>query len=177
VNAVLRRLAEAVREEGGLLAGALAADRGGAAALGALAAAGPRSAPHPEEVAFVVEAAHEAYLLHYGVPRLFDSGDRDLDLLAGDRLYALGLERLAAIGDLEAIGELADIIALCAQAHAQDDPDLAGAVWEAGAVAIGWGADDALRGAKDAARDGDADAAEALRAAARERARDLAPPR
>ena len=38
--------------------------------------------------------------------------DPDLALLAGDRLYALGLERLAALGDLEAVAELADVIAL-----------------------------------------------------------------
>jgi hypothetical protein len=29
--------------------------------------------------------------------------DRDLALLAGDYLYALGIERLAALGDTEAI--------------------------------------------------------------------------
>ncbi len=48
--------------------------------------------------------------------------DPDLALLAGDRLYALGLERLAALGDLDAVAELADVIALCAQAHAEGDP-------------------------------------------------------
>ena len=51
-------------------------------------------------------------------------------MLAGDRLYALGLERLAAIGDLEAVAELADVIALCAQAHAEGDPARAEAVWD-----------------------------------------------
>ena len=174
---VMRRLQQAVRAEGGLLAGALAAERDGSSSRGALAAAGPRSAPHRDEIAFVVEAAHEAYLLHYAESRLFDSGDRDLDLLAGDRLYALGLERLAALGDLAAVAELADIIALCAQAHAEDDPGLASAVWEAGAVAIGWGSDEALTSAKGAARRGDPGAEKALLSAARELAGDLAPPR
>ena len=60
-------------------------------------------------------------------------------MLAGDRLYALGLERLAAIGDLEAVAELADVIALCAQAHAEGDPARAEAVWEAGARAVATG--------------------------------------
>jgi hypothetical protein len=174
---VLRRLEEAVRAEGGLLADALTARRDGSASLGALAAAGPRSESNRDEIAFVVEAAREAYLLHYGEPRLFASGDRDLDLLAGDRLYALGLERLAALGDLPAVAELADIIALCAQAHAEGDPSLASAVWEAGAVAIGWGSDAALTSAKCAARRGEPGAAAALRAAARDVAGDLAPPR
>ena len=43
--------------------------------------------------------------------------DPDLALLAGDYLYALGLERLAALGDLEAIRELSDLISLSAQLH------------------------------------------------------------
>ena len=41
--------------------------------------------------------------------------DADLALLAGDYLYALGLERLAALGDLEAVRELSDLISLSAQ--------------------------------------------------------------
>jgi hypothetical protein len=89
-------------------------------------------------------------------------------LLAGDRLYALGLARLAALGDLEAVAELADIIALCAQARAEGRADLAEAVWQAGVVALGWGASDALRDAKAAARAGDPGAASALVAAARD---------
>ena len=45
--------------------------------------------------------------------RCSTTADPDLALLAGDRLYALGLERLVALGDLEAVRELADVIALC----------------------------------------------------------------
>jgi hypothetical protein len=88
-------------------------------------------------------------------------------LLAGDHLYALGLARLAALGDLDAVAELADVISLSAQAHAEGRPELAEAAWAGGVAAIGWGADDALRAAKAAAREGDPGAAEALRAAAR----------
>ena len=65
--------------------------------------------------------------------------DADLELLAGDRLYALGLERLAALGDLEAVAELADVISLVAQAHAEGDPARAEAVWAAGARALAAG--------------------------------------
>ena len=72
-------------------------------ALGALAAAGPRAAAAPGEYALVVEAVREGYLLHYGEPRLLAGHDPDLALLAGDYLYALGLERLAALGDLDAV--------------------------------------------------------------------------
>ena len=76
-----------------------AADR---PALGLLAAAGPRTAVAPGEYALVVEAVREGYLLHYGRrDRVVRGADADLALLAGDYLYALGLERLAALGDLE----------------------------------------------------------------------------
>ena len=130
-----------------------AASRAGAAvdgdpALGALAAAGPRSACHTDDVAFVVEAIREGYLLHYGAGRLLRDDDRDLVLLAGDHFYALGLARLAALGDLEAVAELADVISLGAQAQAEGRPDLAEAVWTAGAAAVGWGADDAVQRGK-----------------------------
>jgi hypothetical protein len=176
-DVTLRRLAEALREQGGLLAGALRGDAvglDGDPALGALAAAGPRSAGRAEDVAFVVEAIREGYLLHYATGRLLEDEDRDLVLLAGDHLYALGLARLAALGDLAAVSELADVISLGAQAHAEGRPELAEAAWEAGAAAVGWGADGALAAAKAAARDGAADAAQALRAAARRLAGDVA---
>jgi hypothetical protein len=167
----LRRLGDALRAQGGLLAEALdgrtPAPPPDDPALGALAAAGPRADGRRDDVAFVVEAIREGYLLHYGSGRLLREDDRDLVLLAGDHLYALGLARLAALGDLAAVSELADVISLGAQAHAEGRPELAEAAWEAGAAAVGWGADGALRAAKAAARAGAPEAAEGLRAAAR----------
>ena len=68
---------------------------------------------------FVLEAVYEGYLMHYDAPRLFDGLDEDLRLLAGDSLYALGLSRLAATGDLEAVAELSDLISRSARAHAE----------------------------------------------------------
>ena len=44
----------------------------------------------------------EGSLLHYGTPRRDPTDDPDLALLLGDQLYALGLSRLATLGDLEA---------------------------------------------------------------------------
>ena len=167
----LRRLAGELREQGGLLADALLPAPvllDGDPALGALAAAGPRSACHTDDVAFVIEAIREGYLLHYGAGRLLRDDDRDLVLLAGDHFYALGLARLAALGDLEAVAELADVIALCAQAHAEERPELAAAVWQAGVAAVGWGTTDALEAAKGAARSGDPGAVGALQAASLE---------
>ena len=129
----LERLAEALRTEGGLLASTVTSD-----------GTGPQ--PHGDAVAgrgegypLLVEAIREGYLQHYGSGRVVKPDDPDLALLAGDRLYALGLERLAALGDLEAVAELADVIALCAQAHAEGDPARADAVWEAGAAAVAGG--------------------------------------
>jgi hypothetical protein len=135
---VLDRLAGEVRERGGLLAHELSPASAGAH-YGTVAATGPRAAGHEEDYALLVEEIREGYLLHYGAGRVVTPADPDLSLLAGDRLYALGLARLAELGDLEAVVELADVISLAAQAHAEGDADRAAAVWEAGARAVGDG--------------------------------------
>lgn len=80
------------------------------------------------EYALVVEAVREGYLLHYEQPRLLAGHDPDLALLAGDYLYALGLDRLATLGDTGAVTVLSDLISDCARLQAQGDsasiPDL-----------------------------------------------------
>jgi hypothetical protein len=126
---VLRQLAEAVRAEGGMLAAA--AD--GPAEHGAIAG---RRGP---EYALVLEAIREGYLQHYGTGRVVRPDDPDLALLAGDRLYALGLAQLAELGDLDAVEVLAGVISRSAQAHAEGDPARADAIWAAGAKAVGGG--------------------------------------
>jgi hypothetical protein len=78
---------------------------------------------------FTLEAVYEGYLLHYGEPRAFGGMDADLRLLAGDALYALGLSRVAERGDLEAVAELAELIAATARAHAEGDPERAASLW------------------------------------------------
>ena len=108
------------------------------------AAADPALAPHAvsdpgpgrfEDVdgvrGFVLEAVYEGYLLHYGEPRAFSGMDRDMRLLAGDALYALGLARLAETGDLEAVAVLSDLISATAQAQAEGRAADAEALWEA----------------------------------------------
>ena len=58
---------EALRAAGGRLAGALGDGEPTVdGSLGAMAAAGPRSAGHEADIAFVVEAIREGELLHYG---------------------------------------------------------------------------------------------------------------
>jgi hypothetical protein len=105
--------------------------------FGLLAALGPRSAVSPGEYALVVEAVREGYLLHYGEPRLLRGHDDDLALLAGDYLYALGIERLAALGDAEAVAVLAELIGRCAQLHSEGREPEVPALWRASAFAVG----------------------------------------
>jgi hypothetical protein len=88
----------------------------------------PTFAPRGE-YAFVIEAVREGYLLHYGEPRLLAGHDPDLALLAGDYLYALGIERLAALGDTEAVHRLADLISACAQLHSEGREAEVPAAW------------------------------------------------
>ncbi len=128
-----------------------------------VAAAGPRTRGHEREYELLLEMIYEGSLLHYGEPRVLTVIDPDLGLLLGDQLYALGLSRLAALGDVQAVGELADVISLLAQAHARADRGLADAVWTAGAAAVGWGADHQLIRAKELARQQQPEAAAALR--------------
>jgi hypothetical protein len=164
-------LRAALCQHGGTVAdalGELPADGGSSARPGPaqIAAAGPRADGRQQEVELLIEMILEGSRLHYGQPRLVSAGDPDLALLLGDQLYALGLSRLAALGDLDAVAELADVISLVAQAHAAGDPDLAEAVWEAGAVAVGWGSSEAHRSAKTLAGAQDRRARDALRAVA-----------
>jgi hypothetical protein len=146
----LGRLWRLLREQGGLIASLLSAVPGGEAVNGPaqVAAAGPRAQRAPAEYELLVEAIYEGYLLHYGTSRVISSPEENLRLLAGDRLYALGLARLVALGDGPAVAELADTITLSALAHASGEPELAGVVWRAGARAVGWGASEAHAHAK-----------------------------
>ena len=83
-----------------------------------------------------LETIYEGYLVHYGRPRLLEPADDDTALVLGDYLYAQGLARIASLGDVDAVGDLAELISLCAQARA-DGRDGDGAVWAATAALIG----------------------------------------
>jgi hypothetical protein len=130
-------------------------------------AAGPRAAAEEREYELLLEMIIEGSHLHYGPRRVVRAEDPDLELLVGDQLYALGLSRLAALGDLEATSELADVISLIAQAHAAENRELAEAIWEAGVAAVGWGSSAEHVAAKGLARAGDPAAAAALHASVR----------
>jgi len=170
---VLERLAALVREEGGLMATLLdhrddpdptAAPAVRSPAL--LAAEGPRTEGRRDEYELLVEAIYEGYLLHYGYPRVVRPTEEDLRLLAGDRMYAIGLTLLVSLGDTAAVAELADTITLSALAQGAGEQELADAVWLAGARAVGWGSSAAHRRAKDLAFAGSPEAIEAMRTSA-----------
>jgi len=169
----LEAVADALRKDDTLLAGHLA-PTDAEPALGLLAAAGSRARGAEGDYAFIVEAVREGYLLHYGEPRLIAGAEDDLALLAGDHLYALGLECLAGMGDLEAVRELADLISLSAQLHDDGDHEEAGALWLGTVTAVAAGGGEAHAAAKESLRAGtDRQAAGvALAVAAREAARD-----
>ena len=92
-----------------------------------------------ERYALGIETIYEGYLLHYGGSRLFAPEDGDTALLLGDYLYAHGLVRVEEAGTVEAVNDLAELIALCsylrAEAVAGDGP-----AWAATAAALGRGA-------------------------------------
>jgi hypothetical protein len=165
----LQRLRSLLREEGGLMATLLSpasTDMQAPASPAAVAAEGPRAEGRREEYELLVEAIYEGYLLHYGAPRVVQIPEADLRLLAGDQLYAIGLARLVALGDTLAVAELADTITLSALAQGDGKAELAEAIWQAGARAVGWGPSEALARAKDLVLAGAPDALEAMRTSA-----------
>ena len=167
----LQRLCALLLEEGGLMASLVSpapapADGDGILGPAQLAASGPRAEGRREEYELLVEMIYEGYLLHYGSPRVVRTREADLGVLAGDRLYALGLARLVALGDTDAVTELADTITLGALAQGAGERALADAIWMAGARAVGWGCSDAHRRAKDLVFAGEEEAVEAMRTSA-----------
>lgn len=143
--------------------------------VAALAACGPRVGAHAAAVESAVAAVRDGTRRHYGDHLAGASdADADADLLEGDARYADGLSRLAELGDLVAITELAETISLVAAAHAVGDDELVHAVWHAAAAGIGWGSEPDLLAARGRARAGETGAADALLACARQICGDLA---
>ena len=105
-----------------------------------------------QRYALGLETIYEGYLVHYGRPRLFAAADRDTALLLGDYLYAHGLVRVAAEGNVAAVFDLAELISICARLRGDGEPG-DGIAWAATAARLGTGA---LEGARAALReDGD----------------------
>jgi hypothetical protein len=168
----LTRLHELLARERGLLAEQLVPEPPqDQAVFGPLAAGGERSRPDGEDYALIVESVLEGYLLHYASGRIVVPSDPDLCLLAGDHLYALGLVRLARLGDLDAVEELADLISLCAHVHASDGEEpwkLTGSLWALASLALAGGGWAEQRAIKDGVRANDRAAAARARDVARD---------
>ena len=88
-----------------------------------------------DRFAIGLETIYEGYLLHYGRPRLFRADDRDTRILLGDYLYAHGLVRVASLGDVDAVGALAELLSLCAHLRAEGLPG-DGEAWAATVSAL-----------------------------------------
>lgn len=117
----LAALAAELRNDGGLVADATVdppadADRSRGDAVRRL----PRGPVVGDALPLAIEATREAELLHHApeAARVVRTEDRDLALLAGDRLYALGLSRLAEGGWTDEVAILSDVVALVARLHA-----------------------------------------------------------
>ena len=90
----------------------------------------------PDRFALGLETVYEAYLVHYGRPRLFASLDADEAILLGDYLYAHGLVRIAEAGGVPAVAAMAELISSCAALRA-DGTDGDGDAWVEVARALG----------------------------------------
>jgi hypothetical protein len=102
------------------------------------------SALAPRRFTLGLETVYEAYLVHYGESRLFDSPGEDERVLLGDYLYAQGLVRMAEVGGVDAVTVMADLISTCAALRAADTYG-DGEVWvEAARLLGGEPADDEI---------------------------------
>jgi hypothetical protein len=112
-----------------------------------------------ERFALGLETIYEGYAVHYGHPRVYEAQDGNAALVLGDYLYAQGLARIAALGEVEAVADLAELISLCAQARGDGRPG-DGAAWAATAALLG---QDELAAAREAlSRSGDPGPLDAL---------------
>lgn len=118
-----KRLADAIGTESALWRGLLLAEPERSEEV----AFSPLAAP---ELALGIETIYEGYLVHYGRPRLFAPADPSLSLLLGDHLYARGLVTVSALGNVDAVADLATLLELCTRLQAERRPG-DGALWAA----------------------------------------------
>jgi hypothetical protein len=83
-----------------------------------------------------LETVYEAYLVHYGRPRLFAPDGDSERILLGDYLYAHGLVRIADAGGVDAVAALAELISRCAALRATGE-DGDGKAWVDAACSLG----------------------------------------
>ena len=90
----------------------------------------------PPEFELGLETVYEAYLVHYGSPRLFEPDGESERILLGDYLYAHGLVQIAAAGGVDAVAVLAELISRCAALRASGSAS-DGDAWVDAARALG----------------------------------------
>jgi hypothetical protein len=112
---VFEEIAEGAAAESPLWAAALRPD-------GARECVAVFSALAPDTFALGLETVYEAYLVHYGLPRLFATGEESERVLLGDYLYAHGLVRIAEAGGVDAVATMAELISRCAALRAAGEP-------------------------------------------------------
>jgi hypothetical protein len=83
-----------------------------------------------------LETVYEAYLVHYGRPRLFAPDGDSERILLGDYLYAHGLVRIADVGGVVAVAAMAELISSCAALRATGAPG-DGEAWVDAARSLG----------------------------------------
>lgn len=97
-----------------------------------------------DELGTGLEYIFEGYLLHYGQSRLLEPDSSGFNLLAGDYMYARGLERVAALDDLFSIRVLAGLISLCSFYHCHGQNYAAAATtWLAATLLLAGSGDEA----------------------------------
>jgi hypothetical protein len=90
----------------------------------------------PPEFELGLETVYEAYLVHYGRPRLFAPSGESERILLGDYLYAHGLVRIAEAGGVDAVAAMAALISHCAALRAAGE-DGDGEAWVDAARSLG----------------------------------------
>jgi len=90
----------------------------------------------PSDFTLGLETVYEAYLVHYGRPRLFAPGTESERVLLGDYLYAHGLVRISAAGGVAAVATMAELISRCASLRAAGEPG-DGEAWITAARSLG----------------------------------------
>ena len=104
----------------------------------------------PPHFTLGLETVYEAYLVHYGRPRLFAPGTESERVLLGDYLYAHGLVRISDAGGVAAVATMAELISRCASLRAAGEPG-DGEAWVDATRSLGGNpTDDAVATALDA---------------------------
>ena len=85
-----------------------------------------------------VETIYEAFLVHYGTPRVFNPATTEEALLLGDYLYAAGLCEVCREGDVQAVALLAELITHASASRARGVTD-DGALWLSASRRLGGG--------------------------------------